>query len=325
MGTASVLALGGVTGGVVAELPACNQHVGVPAEPSAVISYGIDAAAAEAGPPPLPNVVLKGVVRGERSVDGGGLDAGRSDGGDAAVSVPESIVIAEIGGLDQAPSGGLGPDGQRIPTLGVDPFVRAGALVGPSGDFTLSLPPGTTGLRVLSPNFAELTKSITSPFPDPVTLSLTPVTALVRQRPIATGLSANLPPGQTAVAPLAPITIAVEVTAGTPADPLSSDVFVLQPATHWAGVLAPPVPALAGGPYPDGVYNREVEAPATPGLYRYVVVAASVTKVTSVPVAIHIVVTADGMNPEVDAGFGEDGGVDAEDFVDGGGLPDGRM
>ncbi len=129
--------------------------------------------------------------------------------------------------------------------------------------------------------------------------------------PTVTGLTAS----PLFAGPLAPITFAVEVTAGMPSDPLSADVFLVEPVTHWAGALAPPTPALPGGPYPDGVYNRVVQAPDTPGVYTYSVVAASTAHVSSTPATIIVTITATGSPPPPDAG---------SFHVDGGGLPDGR-
>src|SRR5208283_5384207 len=114
--------------------------------------------------------------------------------------------------------------------------------------------------------------------------------------------------------PLAPITFAVRVTAGVADDPLSGDVFLVEPVTHWAGALAPPTPAVPGGRYPDGVYNRLVEAPSAPGVYTYTAVAASMAHVSSTPATVVVTITATGSPPVPDAG---------PVHIDDGGLPDG--
>ncbi len=230
-----------------------------------------------------------------------------------------ALVVGEQGGL-----GRVDPvtDGGASPTIAIDPFIRFSAVTGDAGVFELLVPPGSIGLHTLSPVFLEQMQTATAAGgAAPILVSPTPFSLLeagVRSRPVASGLNANLGYEQLAFAPLTAITFAVNVAAGDATDPLSSDVFLVQPETGWAGALVPPTPAVPGGPYPDGVYNRVVEAPGVAGAYYYSVVAASVTGITSLPVSILITVTADGTPPIADGGD-----LDAYAF-DGSGLPDGR-
>ena len=245
-------------------LLSCDGQAGNPAEPRALSVLSLDATTAdvEASAPPPPMVGIAGDVRAK------GL----------ALDIAGAIVIAEVGGLDQPNPSGLGPDGAVVATVEVDPFVRYGGVTNGAGVFAFSVPAGPVGLHTLAAAYIaedELVQAASSPDaagPD-IVISLSPAAQADGGgvAPTVTGLTAS----PSVASPLAPITFAVRVTAGVADDPLSGDVFLVEPVTHWAGALAPPTPAVPGGRYPDGVYNRLVEAPSAPGVYTYTAVAAS--------------------------------------------------
>ena len=288
---------------------ACGGQTGTPGAPYAFSTTSLDATVAdvEASVPPAPTVALTGYVRGAAS------DAG----------VVGAFVIAEVGGLD-----GLSSDAGATTTS--DPFIRYGALTDDAGAFALSVPTGVVGLHTLATGFgegrqnAQVSASIDAPSaPTFVSLgALAPADATVPAPPTASRLT----PSSLFVAPLASITFAVDIAAGSSSDPLSADVFLVQADTQWAGALSPPTVAVPGGPYPDGDYSLIVVAPSALGAYTYTVVAASLGGVTSVPVSVVVTVTPMGAPPLPDGSFFGvgDAGDGGDFFLDGGGLPDGR-
>jgi hypothetical protein len=287
----------------------CDGQAGNPAEPQAMSVLAVDATTAdvEAAAPAPPIVAIAGDVRTEG----------------AAGNISGAVVIAEVGGLDRPNPAALGDGGTVVATVEIDPFIRYGDITNGAGVFAFPVPAGAIGLHALASGYIGQDQLMqTGPSADAAGPGV--LFSLVAHAqadggalaPAVTGLTAS----PTVAGPLAPITFAVRVTAGTADDPVSSDVFLVEPITHWAGALAPPLPAVPGGPYPDGVYNRIVEAPSAPGVYRYTVIAASMARVASVPAAVVVTITETGSPPLPDAGFGPDGSF----FVDGGGLPDGR-
>jgi len=297
-----------IAGGLVVVPLACVASSGTPAAPYAVVPASLEAGptdVAVAAPPP-PTVFLAG------NVHGAGTDAG----------VSGAIVFVEVGGLEQVGPLALGPDGGLVPTTAVNPFVRFGAVTDVSGRFLFAVPAGVTGLHTLDSMYLEQlqTVDILAPADGPLPTTLVALTHLasdagVTLPPTVTGLTAT----PSLVAPLTSVMFAMNVAAGSAEDPLSDAVFLVQPETEWAGALAPPTPAVPGGKYPDGIYNRLVQSPATPGVYTYTAVAASTQKRCSAPVSIVLTVTPTGSPPIPDASF-----FDGEVFSEGGGLPDGR-
>ena len=293
-------------------LAACGGQTGTPGAPYAFTTTSLDATVAdlEASAPPAPTVSLSGNVRGAAS--------------DAAVV--GAFVIAEVGGLD-----GLSLDAGATTTP--DPFIRYGALTDDAGAFALSVPAGAVGLHTLAVGFAEGRQNVqavaSGDAPPPAALESLSALGFTDASATAVPTASRLTPSSLFVAPLASITFAVDIAAGSPSDPLSGDLFVVQPDTRWAGALSPPTPAVPGGPYPDGDYSLIVVAPSALGAYTYTVVAASVGGVPSVPVSVAVTVTPTGAPPLPDGGFfglgdGGDAGDGGDFFLDGGGLPDGR-
>ncbi len=294
-------------------LLACSGQTGLPAAPSAAATSSLDATTGAVTSMPSPPIVaLAGRVT--------------SDGSDAGVA--GALVVVEVGGLGSASPSAHGPDGGLVATVAFDPYVRFGGLADDAGAFTFAVPAGPTGLHVLAPPYLEGRQLVmTATSPDArgplATVALRPLPAAdagardagdagepTVPRPTVTGLT----PTPSVVSPLAPLVFAVNVAASGPGDPLSGDVFLVEPGAGSAAALAPPTAAVPGGAYPDGVYNREVEAPGSPGVYTYTVVASSLHGVTSLPVSVVVTVTPTGFPAPPDAGF----------FQDGGGLPDGR-
>jgi hypothetical protein len=278
----------------VALTSACGSQAGQPAAPTASPGTVLDASSpsdADATLPPPPRVPFGGTVRA----------------GDAGV--PQALVVIETGGLDQPNPAALGADGALMPTLLPNPFVRFGALSDTTGAFSFSVPAGTVGLRVLAPGFLELTQELeTATSPDATGTAA--VVTLVSEGseagmtpPLIVGLNA-IP---TLVAPGVGVEFAVKAMAGTRDDPLSEDVLLVAPSLGWAGALAPQTAAVPGGPYPDGLYNRVVSAPTTPGLYTFTAVVASIHRQTSLQASITVTVTANGEPPVPDAGFHDAG------------------
>jgi hypothetical protein len=279
----------------------CGGQAGEPAAPTAAGTV-LDAAApsdADATVPPPPHVPLRGTVHA----------------GDAGVS--GALVVIETGGLDQPNPAALA-DGAVMATLLPNPFVRLGAVSDRDGAFSFSVPAGTVGLRVLAPGFLELTQTIeTATTPDATPDATEAVATLL---PEGTEAGTGAPPQitginaiPTLVAPGVGIEFAVQAMAGTSDDPLSEDVLLVAPSVGWAGALAPPTPAVPGGPYPDGVYNRVVSAPTIPGLYTFTAVVASLHRQTSLQASVTITVTANGEPPVPDAAP-----YDGEVFIDSG-------
>jgi hypothetical protein len=283
---------------------------GIPGAPSAILSESLDATIvsdAAAPPPAPPNVSLVGRVVGV--------------GGDAGVE--NAIVVVEVGGLDRPIPDASAPDGAPLPTLTSDPYIELSALTPvDEGGFAFQVPEGAVGLHVLAPSFLEslvaTTASSADAHPAPTVVALTPlpkVDGAPPARPIATELTPSAP----YVLPGSPITFLVQVAAASPSDPLSRDVFLVEPATQMAVALAPPTPGIPGGAYPDGVYSLIVTAPNAVGSYTYTVVAASLGRVTSEPVSVSVAVTWNGGPAPVDASYSFDA------VFEGGGLPDGRI
>lgn len=298
-----------VTAGLLAvTASSCGGQTGAPAAPTAISSSSFDATTAgveAAAPPPAP-ALLRGVVLA--------ADAG----------VPGAVLVVEVGGLDRPAPAGLAADGGLAATIDVDPFIRYAGLTDDAGAFSLTVPVGEIGLHVFSAGRAEqrlvalAVPSLDAAAPE-VQVGLAPL-------PRADGGGGLLPTvteltaSSAVVGPLAPVTFAVKVAAGAASDPLSGDIFLVQPAIGWAGALAPPSPAVPGGPHPDGVYSLLVEAPAAPGDYTYVVVAASMRRVPGLPASVVVTVTPTGAPSPPDASSPPDGAF----VADGGGLPDGR-
>jgi hypothetical protein len=288
---------------------ACGGTTGSPAAPSAVASPYGDAAAVDAGTPPLAIALLGRIVQS-------GTDAG----------IPGAFVIAQLGGL-----GTVGQaDGAALATTAVDTNIRAGAITDDAGAFALSVTAGSLGLRAVALGSWERSVQVQAlaatdgPVPPTVVAldSLAPPStkdAGAVVRPVATSLT----PETLYPTPGSKVSFAVRVAAGTSADPLSGQVFLVEPTTRWAGVLVPPVATVPGGPYPDGVYNALVPVPSTPGPYTYTLVAISTAGILGQPVSVTVTVSPTGAAP---LGSEGDGGLDADAgfFFDGGGLPDGR-
>jgi hypothetical protein len=300
----------------LAALAACTASPsGQPAAPYALSTPTLDGGGApvEASAPPPPNVPFEGKVVG----------AGAS-------GVAGAVVIVEVGGLGRVNPLALGPDGGRLATILVDPYVRFGALTDDAGSFAFSaIPAGEAGVHTLAASFGEDTRTAhvaLSPASDGGSPDASVLVTLSGfdgggsdgggALPTVTGLTAN----PAVVAPFTDIEFAMNVAGASAADPLSQDIFLVEPTTAWAGALAPASPAVAGGPYPDGVYNRIVRSPGSPGVYTYTAVVGSMHGRTSAPVTVVVTVTATGLPPIPDAGL-----YDGEVFPEAGGLPDGRQ
>jgi hypothetical protein len=281
----------------LALLARCGGSTGTPAAPYATSTLEYDAGApAEASPPPPPNVTLAG------RVTRGGSDA----------SATPAIVVLEVGGLDQADPTGLGDGGDVVPTLDVDPFIRYAVLTNSAGDFLARVPEGAVGLHVFDANDLEARVLAQASAAHDGSAPLTRVSLMpldteggAVRRPTAktpTFSSAEGPKFLTYVAAAQAVAFAVLVAAGSAADPLSSDVLLVDPLIGFARALAPPTAALPGGPYPDGIYSLLLAAPAKPGVYTYSVLVASMHGVTSEPASVVLTVTTTGGPPLPDAG-----------------------
>ena len=265
---------------LVGAVAACSGQAGTPGAPTpAPGQVFVDAGPldAEAGPPPA-LVQVAGTV---------------TTPSDAGVS--GAFVVVEVGGLDRAnpASDGGGP------TFAIDPFIRFGAVTDSMGHFSVSgVSAGMVGLHVLDPSYAETALLASTATLEGVTLNGLAVDGGGGPPPTMTGLSAPA-----FVSPSSEIQFAVNEAAGSADDPLSEDVFLIEPSAQWAGALIPPTPAVAGGAYPDGAYNRLALSPSQPGVYTYTAIAASLHhKKTSTPISIAVTVNATGTAPPPDAG-----------------------
>lgn len=79
----------------------------------------------------------------------------------------------------------------------------------------------------------------------------------------------------TTVAPGGELSIRAVVRAGTQADPLSEEILVVQPRTHFSIALDPPSPGGRPGHWPDGLWSATFRAPNAPGTYDYYLVGTS--------------------------------------------------
>lgn len=288
---------------------ACGGQTGDPAEPSALELSSLDATVAdvEASAPSAPIVRVTGHLA--------------AAGSDASVSkVVSAFVVAEVGGLRQPNPAAVEADGSFLPTTDIDLAVRYGQRVDSAGGFSFALPAGTVGLYAFALPFVEAAvTATTATSPDapasPLSVPLTPLASAeggIIVRPTAQGLAATPP----IAAPYDSVTITANLAAASSGDPLSGDVFLIESSIGWAGALVPPLPAVPGGPHPDGEYNRLITAPATPGVYTYTLVLASMAGVPAKPLTVTLTVTPTGAPPFPEAG------ADGSFFVDGGGDAD---
>jgi hypothetical protein len=288
---------------------ACFGEEGEPAAPVAADLFPLDASfdAGTAAVTTTRTIQATGTV----TAQGGGV-------------IPNAIVVAEVGGIGRTYPAALGADGGPVASFEVDPFVQYAAATSVDGDFGIAVPEGTVGLYFFAPGYFEKEQlfwlaASHDAGPAPIAMSLQ-----LQSRadgggvlpPTLTGLSAS----PVVATPLSPIVFVVQVSAGSPDDPLSEEVFLVDPSTNSAGALAPPAAALSGGPYPDGPYNRVIAAPEAPGTYEYFVVAASMHHVAATPASIFVSVTPAGAVPYSDAGSSQTGLTLLAD----GGLPAGR-
>jgi len=197
---------------LVGAVAACSGQAGTPGAPTpAPGQVFVDAGPldAEAGPPPA-LVQVAGTV---------------TTPSDAGVS--GAFVVVEVGGLDRAnpASDGGGP------TFAIDPFIRFGAVTDSMGHFSVSgVSAGMVGLHVLDPSYAETALLASTATLEGVTLNGLAVDGGGGPPPTMTGLSAPA-----FVSPSSEIQFAVNVAAGSADDPLSEDVFLIEPSAQWAG------------------------------------------------------------------------------------------
>jgi hypothetical protein len=251
-------------------------------------------------------------------------DAGNSaDGATATVSLAGTVlgppgdpvvalVAIEVGGLNRQPPDAAGPDGGSQPSVAIDPFYRYGTLTSDAGRFTLEVPEGELGVHVYANGFSCGVARAGAIDPRRDAMDATDLTAIVRLDPLPEDDGGSPPYAPTitgftvspeVVPPGAILTLAAEVAAKDPErDPLSEQVLAVEPGSGWAGILAPPLPGTPGRGYPNGIYNRLVEAPGTPGEYFYYLVAATEACVVSKAAVARVLVTLSG-----------EGGLDAAD------------
>ncbi len=84
------------------------------------------------------------------------------------------------------------------------------------------------------------------------------------------------------------ITVTVIATAASQADPLSEEIIIVEPTTHFSVAMQPPAPGGRPGAWPDGTWVATFAAPATAGKYTLHVVGTS-----------ELCVTADGLTLEL--------------------------
>ena len=86
--------------------------------------------------------------------------------------------------------------------------------------------------------------------------------------------SSTVKPGET-------ITVTVVATAASPADPLSEEILVVEPITHFSIAMQPPAPGGMPGAWPDGIWVATFAAPAAPGKYTLHLVGTSENCITA--------------------------------------------
>ncbi len=278
----------------IAALGACSGSTGSPAAPAAVASPSSgssgspDATVRDAVAPAALLALVGRVVQS-------GTDAG----------IAGAFVVGELGGKVWSSADA---------TTAVDPQIAVGAITDDAGGFSLAVTAGPVGLYAMAAGAWERWTVVRAPVGSSgLALPLDPIPDGVL-RPSVTGLTAS----PSLAAPGQIVSFAAAVAAGASKDPLSDAIFLVEPVSGFGGALVPPAPALPGGPYPDGDYNRLVTVPTTPGVYAYTLVAVSIGGVMSLPASC--LVTVATTPPFPDASSLDDAGV----FLDGGGLPDGR-
>lgn len=81
-----------------------------------------------------------------------------------------------------------------------------------------------------------------------------------------------------------------DLTGHAKPDPLSEEIVLVQPDTHWSFALDPPAPGGMPGHWPDGLWTGKFTAPAKPGTYRYLFSATSEHCVTAELVPLELTV-----------------------------------
>jgi hypothetical protein len=179
---------------------------------------------------------------------------GRVVDGRTGAPLKGSLVFVELCGLYTD-----NPD----PSKG-HPNYRFGTIVGDDGKFMVEVPRGAAGIHTFLPGYRYGFSPIEDTGAPSLELKVEPLLP-ADQRPILTDFKAT----PATAAPGQEITFAVTVRAGTPKDPLSEEVLLLEATSSVARALDPPSRGVQGKAYPDGIWSTKVAAPSGPGTYTY--------------------------------------------------------
>jgi hypothetical protein len=162
-------------------------------------------------------------------------------------------VVAELCGLrSENPNPALG-----------HPNYRYGTVSDERGRFELTVPRGKLGLHALLPGYQCGILEWAAPSSGgSAIIDMTPHAA---NEAVAALTDLRIEPPQTQ--PGAPIRISV--TARSAQDPLSEEVWVLEPSTQFARALTPPLRGNPAVGFPNGIWRTDAHAPAQPGIYMY--------------------------------------------------------
>ena len=86
------------------------------------------------------------------------------------------------------------------------------------------------------------------------------------------------------------ITVTVVATAASQEDPLSEEILVVEPITHFSVAMKPPAPGGIPGAWPDGTWVSTFAAPATAGKYTLHLVGTSELCVTADELTLELTV-----------------------------------
>ncbi len=189
--------------------------------------------------------------------------------------IPHALVSGEVGGIYV----------KNDDTSKGSPAYELGGRADENGKLTLVVPNDQIGLHAFADGYRYAPRKAEGGTDTELTI------AIRRQLPedfVPTLTAASIDPPS--VAPGGSFTITVTAAAGSPDDPLSDETLAILDGGDFSVALDPPSAGVQGVGFPDGVYQKKLEAPAEPGLYVYYLVATSEHCVTSDAVALELTV-----------------------------------
>ncbi len=172
-----------------------------------------------------------------------------------------------------------------------NPHYTLSGVTDSNGKLTLRVPGGPLGVHSFQDNYFYGT-DVVDPYTHPNdAIILVETLGPLDAKPMVGSFIASA----TKVAPGGALDFSAQVTQATFADPtkkdpISDEVLLVEPTTHFARALDPPTAGVQGTGFPDGAWRTSVSAPSTAGKYTYSLVVSSEGCVVSDRKSIDVIV-----------------------------------